>query len=199
MGGRPPVGARREQIVEAAADLFSVKGYHGTSMQDIADRVGLLKGSLYAHVAGKEEVLLEIVSTAARRFMAAVEPVARGAAPAPERLRRALRAHLRVIAEHRGIATVYLHEWRHLEGQPARWVREEQARYEMLWQRIFQQAVANGEFRADLDPRIATLLALSAANWGYQWFEAGSDTEEIADQFCDVLLAGCIRAVTPAS
>src|SRR5947209_3285787 len=92
MNGRPPVGARREQIVEEAATLFSVKGYHGTSMQDIAERVGLLKGSLYAHVANKEEVLLEIVSTASRHFMAAVEPAARGEEPAPERLRLALRA-----------------------------------------------------------------------------------------------------------
>jgi hypothetical protein len=126
--------------------------------------------------------------------MAAVEPIARDTAPPPERLSQALRAHLRVIADHRGIATVFLHEWRHLEGQPARWVREEQARYEALWQRIFQEAVAAGEFRPDLDPRIATLLALSAANWGYQWFEAGTDTDEIADRFCAVLLAGCASA-----
>lgn len=194
MSGRAPVGARREQIVEEAAALFSVKGYHGTSMQDIAERVGLLKGSLYAHVANKEEVLLEIVSTAARHFMAAVEPIARGPEPAPQRLRRALRAHLQVIAARRALSTVFLYEWRHLEGQPARWVREEQARYEALWQRIFRDGVAEGLFRRDLDPQIATLLALSAANWAYQWLDPSADTDEAADRFSTLLLAGCLSA-----
>ena len=67
--GAPVVGARRQQIMDAAAELFSVRGYHGTSMQDIGQRVGLLKGSLYAHVATKEELLLEIVSAAAPAFL----------------------------------------------------------------------------------------------------------------------------------
>lgn len=193
MTTRAPVGARREQIVEAAAELFSARGYNGTSMQEIAERVGLLKGSLYAHVSSKEELLLEIVSTAARLFKSALEPVMRRPLPAPERLRAALCAHLGVIARHRALAIVFLHESRHLEGQPARWVREEQDRYEALWQRLLRDGMAEGTFRRDLDPA-AALAALGAANWACGRHEGEAELADLANRLCDLLLGGCLEA-----
>ncbi len=112
------VGTRREQIVAAAAELFSVQGYHATTMDDIGKRVGLLKGSLYAHVANKEELLLEIVSTAARCFTTALQPVACGTESAPLKLRLALRAHLHTAWDLGPLARVFLTEAQHLQRAP---------------------------------------------------------------------------------
>jgi len=186
---RPAAGARREQIVLEAAELFAIRGYHGTSMQDIAERVGMLKGSLYAHVANKEEILLEIVSTTARVFTAAVEPIARGDSAHGTRLRQALRAHLAVIAENRASATVFLVEWRHLEGQPLRWFIEARGRYEALWQGMLAEGLATGTLPPRLEPRMAARLLLAAAGGACQWLAdpAGPTSEAIADSLADLL------------
>lgn len=184
--------SRRDQIVAAAAELFGARGYHGTSMQDIGERVGMLKGSLYVHVANKEEMLLEIVSTAARRFTAAVQPIARGDEPAPAKLRLALRAHLRVAFEIGPLARVFLLEARHLQAEPARWIGEARDRYEALWRQIIEQGIADGAFRAATDARLAVSLSLSGANWVAP-DEQARDLDAVdvfADRLCDLLLDG---------
>jgi len=185
-------GGRRDQVVAAAAELFAAEGYHGASMRDIGFRVGLLKGSLYAHIANKQELLLEIASAASRSFAAALEPICRACTPAPEKLRLALRAHCAVVAEQGAVATVYRLEARHLDGQPAAWARQTRQRYEALWLGIFQQGCTEGTFRADLDPAAASALALAAA-----WC-AVDGTRSVpaapmsyADSMCDLLLGGC--------
>lgn len=194
---RLPVGARRDQIVQEAAILFAARGYHGTSMQDIAARVGMLKGSLYAHVANKEEILLEIVSTTARRFMEAVEPIAQTQEAPLLRLRRALQAHIGVIAEHRAGATVYLFEWRHLEGQPLRWFGEAHGRYERLWHAMIDEGVARGVFPGSVQPPVATNLILAAAagicHWPHE--RAAIGHAAIAENLADLVL-GSGRALS---
>ncbi len=188
----PPVGARREQIVREAATRFAARGSHGASMQDMAERVGMLKGSLYAHVANKEEILLEIVSTTARLFMDAVEPIAHADRPPRARLRQALQAHIGVIAEHRAGATVFLFEWRHLDGQPLRWFGEVRGRYEALWHGMLSDGLASGIGPSTVEPRIATRLLLAAAAGACHWPDDASDPDHqaIADCLADLLIPG---------
>jgi len=186
----PTVGSRRDQIVSAAAVLFANQGYHGTSMQDIAEQVGMLKGSLYAHVANKEEILLEIVSTAARLFTDAVRPVLMDDDPPAFKLRRALVAHLSVIVANRAAATVFLFEWRHLEGQPLRWFGEVRERYEVLWDGLIGVGQAAGILTGAVEPRLAVRLMLSAAAGACQWAPELSEAAglRIADALADLVL-----------
>ena len=153
--------SRREQIVAAAALLFSEQGYHGTSMQDLGQRVGLLKGSLYAHVSSKEELLLEIVSTAHRSFLSALAPVVSGTESAPAKLRHALRTHVETAQVLGPLAKVYVLEARHLSGDPGAWLRQAHQRYLELWHQIVQQGMYEGSFRQDLDQMVATWLPLA--------------------------------------
>lgn len=90
---------RREQIYSTAGALFSRRGYAATSVRDIARELDLQGGSLYAHIASKEEVLWALVSDAAERFFAAVRPLALSGAPAAERLRGMIQAHIRVVTD----------------------------------------------------------------------------------------------------
>ena len=185
-------GERRDQIVAAAAELFADAGYHGASMRDIGFRVGLLKGSLYAHVANKRELLLEIASTAARAFTEALAPICRTQAPAPEKLRQALRAHCTVLTELGPVAAVYRREVRHLDGQPAAWERQVCQRYEALWVGIFEQGCQERTFRADLDAQAATALALAGAWAAVDGTRSvAPDPVVYADCLCDLLLEGC--------
>jgi AcrR family transcriptional regulator len=108
--------ARREQILEQAARLFSRRGYHATSMRDIGEATGMLAGSLYAHIASKEELLYEIVMQAAEQFLGGLETVRSSDLGPEEKLRRAIRAHIEVVAGNVDEARVFHHEWKALTG-----------------------------------------------------------------------------------
>src|ERR1043165_7947200 len=98
------MSARRTELTRAAARLFAEKGYHGTSIGDLAEALGVQKGSLYHHIRGKEDLLWEVASEGARAFHEALDAVSESL-PAVEKIRAALRAHLRVVAEQLDVAT----------------------------------------------------------------------------------------------
>ncbi|MDI3340476.1 MAG: TetR/AcrR family transcriptional regulator [Sphaerobacter sp.] len=108
---------RRTEILDAAGRLFSQLGYHVTSMRDLGKAVNLQGGSLYAHIASKEDLLWAIVNRAADRFEAGAAAIPADLPP-DERLARLVRSHLAVIVSEIGNATVFFHEWRSLS--PAR-------------------------------------------------------------------------------
>jgi len=183
---------QRERIVTATGRLFRDKGYHGASMADIGKAVGLEKGSLYSHISSKQDVLRELVMRGATLFMAGIRQVAASDATAPVKVREAMRAHLRVVAEQPDLATVFLQEWQRLEGATLDEVNRLRADYESMWRDIVEAGVREGLLRADLDTRFATLLLLSAANWAYQWFDPHGplSADDVADRFTDIALAG---------
>src|SRR6187401_3322539 len=107
---------RRQQIEDAASVLFRERGYAATSVRDIAQALNMQGGSLYAHMASKEDVLWSIVTRAADRFNAAVGPIAVSSAAPAERLREMIRAHVGVVTSIQKDAAVFLHEWRFLSS-----------------------------------------------------------------------------------
>src|SRR5207247_859218 len=109
------MATRRDELTRAAARLFAERGFHGTSMGDLAEALGVQKGSLYSHTGSKQELLFETMRAGAEAFHAALDEVPEDV-PAIERIRLALRGHLRVVAEQLDMATVFTREWRYLEG-----------------------------------------------------------------------------------
>jgi AcrR family transcriptional regulator len=183
------MSARRAELTRAAARLFAQKGYHGTSVGDLADALGLQKGSLYTHIDSKAELLWEVAREGAEAFHAALDVLPEDG-PVLERIRLALRAHLRVVGEQLDIATVFVREWRYLEGDRREQFVAERRRYEERIRALFREGREVGELRTDLDDGTAALLALSAANWAYTWLRPGADTDELADRFTAQLLDG---------
>jgi AcrR family transcriptional regulator len=181
-----PRSSRSEQIADVATRLFSERGYHGTSMRDIAEGSGVRAASLYAHIARKEDLLYGIVSRAAERFMADVEAAATEATRPRDRLRAAMRAHVRVVAEDVRAARVFHHEWTALTGERRAEVVQLRDRYEEMWDGIVRELPAAAE------PKMARLLVLSAANWVYTWYDPDGplSPDEVADRYTDLLLRG---------
>lgn len=178
--------ARRDQILEEASRLFGRRGYHATSMRDIGDAAGLLPGSLYAHIASKQDLLHEIVVRAGGEFLDALEAVKAESLEPEERLRRAMRAHVSVVARNLDAAWVFHHEWKSLTGERLAEIRLLRRRYEVMWDDVV------GDLPSVTDQRFARLLVLSAANWTYTWYRPAGplSPEEVADRFTDLLLAG---------
>src|ERR671922_261868 len=180
---------RRQELSREAARLFAQKGYHGTSIGDLAEALGVQKGSLYAHIQGKEDLLYETMREGAEAFHSGLDAIP-ARLPATEKLRLALRAHLRVVADQLEVATVFVQEWKYLEGERRDEVVAERRRYEERIRELFREGRELGELRADLDEAAAALLFLSASNWAYTWLHAGADTDGLADRFFALLLDG---------
>jgi len=183
------MATRREELVSVAARLFAERGYHGTSMADLAEAMGVQKGSLYSLTGSKQELLVTITREGASSFHAAFDRVPDDAEPV-ERIRLALRAHLGVVAAQVSAATVFTREWRFLEEPERSAFRAERRRYEQRWRELLRDAAERGALRSDLDVEAAVLLVLSAANWAYTWIRPGADTGELADRFFSILLDG---------
>jgi AcrR family transcriptional regulator len=191
------MSTRRSQLTREAARLFAERGYHGTSIGDLAKALGVQKGSLYAHIESKQDLLHEAMREGARAFHAALDEIPEDL-KVTERIRLALRAHLRVVKEQLDVATVFVREWRYLEGERAAEFLAERRRYEERFRALFREGRELGELRTDLDDQAAVLLVLSAANWAYTWLPPDADTDELADRFFAILVDGVRGYSTPA-
>jgi len=190
------MATRREALTREAARLFAERGFHGTSMDALAQALGVQKGSLYSLTGSKQELLFQTMREGANAFHAALDAAPEDA-PAADRVRHALRGHLRVVAEQLDVATVFTREWRYLEGEHREEIVAERRRYEERWRALFREGVESGELRTDLDAGAATLLLLSAANWAYTWLEPGRDPDDLADRFLAILVDGIRGYATP--
>jgi AcrR family transcriptional regulator len=190
------MSSRREELTRTAARLFADRGYHGTSLADVAEALGMQKASLYHHIDSKEDLLWEVAWGGAEAFHAALDAVPDDV-PVPGKIRLALRAHLRVVGEQLDAATVFTREWRALDGERRERFVAERRRYEERVRELFREGVERGDLRTDLDVATAALLFLSAANWAYTWLRPGADTDTIADRFFAVLLDGMRGYATP--
>jgi TetR/AcrR family transcriptional regulator, cholesterol catabolism regulator len=190
------VSARRNELTRQAARLFAEKGYHGTSIGEIAEALGVQKGSLYAHIESKQDLLYETMAEGARAFHAGLDAIPDELRPV-EKIRLALRSHLRVVADQLDVATVFVQEWRYLVGERREEILAERRRYEERFRALFREGRELGELRSDLDDATAALLALSAANWAYTWLRPGRDTNELADRFYEILIDGVRGYATP--
>jgi TetR/AcrR family transcriptional regulator, cholesterol catabolism regulator len=191
------MSARRSELAREAARLFAERGYHGTSIGDLAEAMGVQKASLYHHIASKQELLYATMREGADAFHGALDAIP-DRLSAGEKIRLALRGHLAVVADQLDVATVFTREWRYLEGERREEIVAERRRYEERFRALFREGRERGELRTDLDDGAAALLVLSALNWAYTWLAAGRDTGDLADRFHAIIADGVRGYATPA-
>lgn len=186
----------REAILEVATQLFSERGYEATKMRDIAKAVGLLPGSLYAHIESKETLLLEIVEAAIDRLYTIVEAIAMSTEPADVRMRAAIKAHVAEAARNPDRTVAANHQWRYLTGADRARVVERRRQYEELFTKMMEDGVASGVFTQRVDSRVAVLGILGALNWTAEWYSPSgpATAEEIGGKLADSLLLGVLAA-----
>ena len=184
---------RRQQIEDAASTLFRERGYAATSVRDIAHALDMQGGSLYAHVASKEDMLWAIVVRAADRFNAEVGPIAASDRPAARKLRKMIRAHVAVVTSAQKDAAVFLDEWRFLSEERRAQIAARRDDYEKLFRDAVAQGVASGEF-GRVDPALTAMVILSALNGIATWYRPNGTLSPaaIADRHADLFL----RALT---
>jgi AcrR family transcriptional regulator len=178
--------------VEISTRLFSEHGYDKTTVRMIAESMGVKSGSLYSHIAGKDEILTRIVMSVADDFSGSVATANAGDQPPEQRLRAMTQAHLRVLDRRQAAVTVYYDEWRKLGEDSRRGIAERRDQYTQMFIQVVQEGIVDGTFTPDIDPRDAVLVLLSACNWTYQWYSRDGQltADQIADRYVDVVVAG---------
>lgn len=185
----------KDEILEAAAQIIREKGFHATSMQDIAQAVDLRKASLYHHFDRKQEILVELLDKALDILIEQIEAVVERPVPPNEKLRLALRAYLNCLVENIDLASVLLLEHRSLEPSLRERHIPRRDRYEELWRGIIEEGVSQGIFSCD-DPHLAVKVVLGVTNWTIMWYQESGplSATDVADQTADLLLNGlCVR------
>ena len=184
----------REDILEAAAQVFRQKGFHGASMNDIAEAVNLQKASLYHHVSSKQEILLEILGRALQLLLDRISPITSEEIPADKKLRLMIREYMQILADNGDLATVLLFEHRALERrQRARHVPNRD-KFELLWRDVLADGVENKIFKCeDIPLTVRALLGLM--NWTITWYHPDGEKsiERIADDYSNLLMNGLLK------
>ncbi len=185
-------GGRREVILAAAARLFSTRGFHATSVQDIADAAGILKGSLYHHFESKDAILYRIVKEPIAQLYRTVGEIAAGPGSAADKLERAAAAHVQAFHDHYPHLFVYLRETEDVRRRFRTSAGLGPREYERLWAQIVEDGIKAGEFRIDLDPAVIVYGLLGMLNWLYKWYDPSGrlGPREIAAQFSALALSG---------
>ncbi len=184
----------REDIVAGAGRRFALYGYHGTSMRDLGEDLGILGSSIYAHVGGKQELLVAVVERGAAFFRESADAAIAAGSDPLDTLARLISGHVDVVLDHRAEARTYLAEVAFLdEGERERIVAARRA-YEDVFVEVIGAARDAGQIDTDTDPRLAAIYVLSILNTVDRWYdEAGrlSRAQLAADVFSFVCRGLC--------
>jgi AcrR family transcriptional regulator len=210
---RPPTSAkytlRRQHVLDAAARLFAEKGYEATSIGDIAEAVGLLKGSLYYYAPSKEELLFWIIREVQGKGRKLVERFTKSDDDPVTQLREIIEAGATFVIDHRDMNIISMRDFRALT-EPR---QQELQRDRMLMWRYLRSLIVRGRdegsIRSDIDPVVATTGILGAINYLPTWYESGRppSAERMARGYADFLVQGLLappahrskpKAKTPA-
>ena len=188
---------RRDEVLEAAAAVFAAKGFHAATTKDIADRLGLLPGSLYYYFDSKEAAFVEVCRRRGEDFNARLGAIIAGPGAVAVKVRAGIAQHLR--HNRAELVSTIAFSQRALPGGAARELRALGRVYERLWERIFRAAVRARELPRDFDCRAATVALLALCNGAIHWYERKSPREidRIAGQFADYFLFGALPRHIP--
>lgn len=186
--------AIKEPIVAAAAELFRERGFASTSMQDIADAVGLSRPALYYHFSNKDEILESLVEEITLKTARDTARLAEGEGDPADILRRMVRAYALWILQRPQHFTVLQRDERSLPERVR--ALQEQGKRELLdaFTRLLRAGAERGRFR-QVDASLTALSIFGMCNWTTQWFKPGGRMSEAgaADAIADLATAMVVR------
>jgi len=185
-----PRRRRADEMVAAAAKVFAARGYHGASTQDIADVLGIRQASLYYYFESKEAALEAVCVDGVEDYALRALAIQRGPGNAADKVAQLVIQHLAPMRERLDFTLAFLRERRFLPEPARKRIRAIERRYERIIERVIGEGIASGEFRADLDARMATLALLGLGNSAALWYgrEPGATHERIVESYVDLLL-----------
>ena len=193
---RPRSSRRRRapEIIEAAARVFAERGFHGATTQDIADVLGIRQASLYYYFPSKEGALELVCLQGVGGFFEVAKAIAAGPGTAAEKLIRLVKSHLSPLVDRSDFVRVFLNERQHLPAESRRRIGKWSRGLERVFEDVFKEGVRRGEFRSDLDTRLAALATLGMANAVANWYRKEDvPVERISAEFARLVIDGVLK------
>ena len=191
-GDRGRMSPRKREILRAAARLFHEKGYTACSIQDVADEVGILKGSLYYYIDSKEDLLFDIVEDVHRESLANLERWQRIEGTALVKLRAFIEGHVQSNVNNLIGIGVFFQDFRSLSPERRAQIIEKRDVYDRFLRQLISQGQREGVIDEQVNVKLAAMALLGMMNWLYQWYrlDGQSDPAAVAREFADLALSG---------
>lgn len=191
-GGKNSKPATRlEEVLQSAANIFFTKGFHATSIEDVARDVGMLKGSLYYYIKSKDDLLFRLLMAGIEDGDAFIAQQIDTKGDPVEQLERAIRAQIDYIIQHRVPFGLFLHEFDSLPGKRQHKLISVMARYNSRFVDLVRRGQEQGKI-IDGEPWIIVNGILGMCNWLYRWYDPdqGGDAEQIKAVFVRMIFEG---------
>lgn len=160
--------SRKQQILEEAARLFRKKGFKGTSLQQIAQAVGMESPSLYNHIKSKQELLSILLMGNARLFNQRIQEIHDSRLSVLDKIDRVISLHIELTVNNPDAMSLMLNEWTHLEDVDKLEYVKLRDSYENQFKQILEQAMDNGEV-VHMDLNFMMFMILSTLRSLYAW------------------------------
>jgi AcrR family transcriptional regulator len=184
---------RRERILARAAALFASKGVAATTVREIAGEVGILSGSLYHHFESKEAIVDEILSSYLDDLRVRYTDVLARDTDPRVRLHKLVLVSLRTVDAHPYAAEIYQNDFHYLrQFDRFGYLTTAGQQVQDTWLDVISTGVAQGAFRADLDPMVSYRLMRDAVWFSVRWFRPTPEypTARFADDCTSIFLDG---------
>lgn len=181
---------KERAILTAAAELFGDHGYDRATLADVANRVGIKRGSLYYYINSKEDLLYWLHKNMIDELIANTDAALKESADTEEKIRNLVRMSMRLIAERRQEVKVFLEERHVLESERWAEVVKQRDEFQRKVENVLTEGIREGLLR-ETPVKLTANGMLGMCFWGYQWFRPGMLTwMQVADLFSGILLDG---------
>lgn len=190
---------KREAVLRMAAQSFNEKGFHATSLDDVAARLNVTKPTLYYYFKNKEEILFECVRIGLQMIDEAAENVARRGGTGVEQLFAVMRKYAEIVTMDFGMCLIRVGE-DPLQPAARRKLRQLKARIDRRFRSLIEQGIAEGDL-APCDAKIAAFTVAGALSWIARWYRPDGPLppNDIAEQCISILVEGLVRRAEPSS
>ena len=184
----------REEILRSAARLFRDRGYHASTLREIAQEAQIKAGSIYYHFGSKDEIIDEVLDLGLRQIFLAVQAVMAAERDNPDhraRIGRAIREHLNLLVEHGEFTSANIRIYGQLPEDVRARHRPLRRQYAQLWEDLLTEARDAGAIRSDIDIVPLRQFLLGALNWTVELFRPDRASLDLhADRCLALVLDG---------
>jgi len=184
---------KRKALIQEAARAFSARGYHDTSLVDVARELGVTKGALYYYVKSKQEILFECHMSSIELGDRAIEHARSIDGSGFNSVVALAHRYMELLVGESGTLAV-LTEFDALEPENRKIVAAGRTRFGNTFRELIERGQADGSVRGTINAKITEFFYLGAVNWATRWFDPGGELDGslVAAQFAD-LFAAAIR------
>jgi AcrR family transcriptional regulator len=185
--------SRRDELLELAATMFAERGMRATTVRDIADRAGILSGSLYHHFASKEEMVDEVLHDFLEWLFARYQRIIDTEPDPLQRLRGLFMASFDAIEDRHAQVVIYQDEAKRLLTQPRfAYLEDLNKKQRQMWVEVLQQGIKEGCFRPDLDVDLVYRFIRDTTWVSVRWYQPGGPmtAKQVGQQYLSIVLGG---------